>query len=454
MDNIFDLMLDTLNDPTEEFNVDNVNEEPVPDDNIINEYEIKKDIAGIRAIKVPRGKKPALKKQMVEIMEFDENYNMLNPYIREQFKNELIFNETDLFTEPINTTNTMEGFLSNVVFHEEEMIENVAPDDLVVIYKCNYGKYVYPGYTEPVHVKKTNRGRKKKERVKKDRKKQGNGDDFNSQLTFIIRDPSYIPVNGIIPSDIKVYKFKVFRTGKLQLPGALKMAIDDIIKCVRIIVEILNYQLHYLETDPAKITNIINVNPVMKNYRFVIKLPPGHIMDLEALLELFTTERNLQRAGDTDWRPECPPLFTLKYANNTRLSIKFRTPIKNKPDKNTKVNIFMSGKVNILGSYDTLMTQNICTYIHWLIDINRDTLIVRSGYSKEIVRIDRPFNILLPSENELDAMCENMVRWPFGQPTFSLQDEPLASIIRELGDQYDARYKMMDRCLQQLLIAN
>jgi len=129
----------------------------------------------------------------------DNIHNILGAEARERFCNERVYYETYLFTAPINTTNTTSGFLTNVDFMEEDLIMHVSPDERIVVYRCNYGKEVYVGYTEPVKVKKTNRGRKKKEKKKKPRKKQGNGTDFNSQMTFIVVSTTVELVDGIVP---------------------------------------------------------------------------------------------------------------------------------------------------------------------------------------------------------------------------------------------------------------
>jgi TATA-box binding protein (TBP) (component of TFIID and TFIIIB) len=299
---------------------------------------------------------------------FDAANNLLHPEIRAGFKTELIHEETDLFTRPESTTNTMEGNLSNVQFHEQELIKRLEADHNIVVYRCNYGRSQYGGYVEPVKQRKTNRGRRKKPKRKKARKKQGDGSDFNSQITFMVRTQR-IPVEpgAPIPPGTKVYKFKVFRTGKIQLPGARGETIDDVLQCAELIVGVLNARLR-----PAAPVGLININPVMKNYKFRIKLPAGHIINMKRLQFLVSADYVKRESSDST-----PPIFAIRYTRqDTKLSIKFSTPIYRKPDKKTRINIFMRGKVNILGGFEATATHRICNYLHDIIMRHRDTVIV------------------------------------------------------------------------------
>lgn len=288
--------------------------------------------------------------------------NILDPENRVRFENEQPFQETELFTAPITTTVTLEGGMSNVVFHERDLIHEVIPDDDIVMYRCNYGVVKYDGWEIPVKSKKTNRGRKKKEKVKKLRKKQGAGTDFNSQITFVIRSLD----------SPRIYKFKIFRTGKIQLPGVQPQFVDDVMDCTKRIAKVMNWHLHLGEQDEDKKTNLVELNPVMKNYKFAIKMPEGTILDLSRVKKHLTDLKN-------DPNPDQPSIFMIKYTRqDTKLSVKFNTPIPRKLNKKTRVNIFMRGKINILGAYDVNVTSQIIGLLHDIIG-TRDDIIVPSG---------------------------------------------------------------------------
>lgn len=407
--------------------------------------------------------------EMVEIIDFDARYNIMNQSVRERFKTELLFTENDLFTTPINTTNTMEGYLSNIQFLEEELIQIVVADHNIPKYSCNYGVVTYTGYKEPIKVRTTNRGRKKKEKKKKPRKIQGLGNAFNSQITCCIRS-QVTPLDDvqIIPSTHKLYKFKVFRTGRIQLPGAHQHLIDDVIECTKIIVDALNSYLHPFEYNPAILSNIININPVMRNYKFSINMPENYMLDLSELLRIFIYEHhkelnansiydfNSANTGSNSWdniamyddlsRPVHPAIFMIKYMRqDTKLSIKFRTPILNKPKKMTRVNIFMRGKINILGAFDTDETRRICDYLYWIITQFYPILIVNEGVSQP--RIEN--NIIPMSNDDAFDFCKQIILGTHLMP--DVNDTDYEMIMQMLDNAYNESYNNIDECLGELL---
>jgi len=339
---------------------------------------------------------------------YDKNTDVLDLVKREEFKNETIFTkELTLFSDPISTTNTMGGYISNVFFHEEHLINLLEPDRDIVQFKCNYGKSTYPSYTEPVKQKTTNRGRKKKEKKKKPRKKQGNGEHFNSQITFVVRSPEQAsnPLNDTIVESSKVYKFKVFRTGKLQLPGIHQSLIDDVIECAEKITDKLNQYLH-----PGMVTTkarFEHMNPIMKNYKFTIKIPEGCILNLMRLRKILFDERVMQKSEFNH-----PPIFSLKYTRQeTKLSVQFTTPIFRKPKKKTRINIFMRGKVNILGAFYADATREICEYLHSIIENNYAEVVVAEWVAGQPIVNEWIPNIADTSDEETQREIDMWLTW-------------------------------------------
>lgn len=450
MDAAFDRMLDLMNDSDDESDVES-------DDNVENEdynaemAEMENQIRQMQAPAVNIEPRP----QMIEVVEFDAENNVLDPVIRAAFKSEFVFEESHIFTTPVSTTNTMEGYMSNVQFHERDLIQELIPDEDLVLYRCNYGKLKYEGYTEPVKERKTNRGRKKKEKKKKLRKKQGDGVDFNSQITFVVRsseappciesdDPDLPPS---VPYGTKVYKFKIFRTGKLQLPGVHQHLIDDVIACTKKIVQVLNFHLHPAEENPMKLTKVVNINPVMKNYKFMVKLPPGHIIDMEMLRQIISRERAKQFIVPDDAEPinfseqepvapEHPPIFMLKYTRqDTKLSIKFSTPIYKKPKKKTRINIFMRGKINVLGAFYAGVTKQICEYLHWIFEQNYNRIIVPEGIVDNTpVAPTWVTNIEQCDDGEFENIINQFINWLPPLPTIT--DEEYNHAMKFIDDVY------------------
>jgi len=194
------------------------------------------------------------------------------------------------------------------------------------------------------------------------------GTSFNSQLTFVVKSALEPVINDKVSPSAKVYKFKIFRTGKLQLPGVQQSSIDDVIQCTRYIIDALNDVLY----DGEPVAQLVNINPVMKNHKFVVKIPPTHIINLTLLKKMLDEERVACAPG----APPHPAVYNVKYTRqDTKLSVKFSTPIFKKPHKRTRINIFMRGKINILGGFDNEASRAICSYLHWLFDVFGDQII-------------------------------------------------------------------------------
>ncbi|NBV28774.1 hypothetical protein EBS02_07140 [bacterium] len=88
------------------------------------------------------------------------------------------------------STITVESKISNIKFKECDLIPKLSLRDKtpeIIKIGCNYGEYISEKFIEmTTAVKKSNRGRKKKNKPISNRKIQGNGKYFNSQITFTI----------------------------------------------------------------------------------------------------------------------------------------------------------------------------------------------------------------------------------------------------------------------------
>jgi TATA-box binding protein (TBP) (component of TFIID and TFIIIB) len=254
-----------------------------------------------------------------------------------------LFEEDYLMTAMINTTNTLEGKLNNLTFKEEDMIKICYYTDDIIDISCNYGNVRHPDYH---FVKKVN---KKKNKLKK-RKEQGDGTEFNSQITFTIKSG----IVGLMP-----YKFKVFRPGQIQLPGAKIYAIDDIIRCSRLLTEYIN--TIYKRTD----ITLDSLSAVMKNYKCVVKLPNESTLNLSKLTEILLAES------------EANGIFMVKYSRqDSKAAIVFNTPTPTDRDKRLRLNVFMSGKINILGAYDEVYTRSTYRTIYNTIQKHYNDIVI------------------------------------------------------------------------------
>jgi hypothetical protein len=95
-------------------------------------------------------------------------------------------------------------------------IDNFEPTEIIPRIASNFCSAILPMYdAEFINKEKSNRGRKPKaDKKKKKRKKQGNGSEFNSQMTFDVKSPEI---------DKKYFKVKIFRKGSIQIPGCLAL---------------------------------------------------------------------------------------------------------------------------------------------------------------------------------------------------------------------------------------
>lgn len=190
-----------------------------------------------------------------------------------------------LFSRLENSTCTVQGKLSNIEHTESELIKVVKCENDIVAIDCNYGHLKLDTYTKEVKVRKSNRGRKKKEKPIKTRKTQGDASSFNSQITFtilglVIRDKPITPDKHSIKAEklienekdiekfIKEYKIKIFRNGQFTIPGILIEDLSDVKKPLLTLCDYFN-RMNDVAADDKKV-EIINLYSVMRNYKFRI----------------------------------------------------------------------------------------------------------------------------------------------------------------------------------------
>jgi hypothetical protein len=176
-----------------------------------------------------------------------------------------------------NSTCSVNGFLSNLQFDEEDLIPFIECNDKIVGIDCNFGHKVKPGYTSTTNPRRSNRGRKKKEKVKKNRKYQGDGSSFNSQITFIVlgthirkvpfvedkRSQKAIKLVGGKEQITKEYKIKVFRNGSITIPGILTEDMSDVKAPLEEVCKCLSSVL-------CTETQLVAMYSVMRNYKCIL----------------------------------------------------------------------------------------------------------------------------------------------------------------------------------------
>ena len=183
------------------------------------------------------------------------------------------------------------------------------------------------------------------------RKKQGDGTCFNSAVEPIIK----IVHDGIPES--KTYKVKCFpTTGETQIPGVICPDLSDGSHVIQEFVTFINSIDQFLETD--KQVKIISEQPKMLNYKFrVIRSTPRMIMKSSLLFNYFKwLDRNKYNIDSKNIDNLPPDLANVKIVlpvkkirelkmNSIKISFKFEYE-----NRNPRINIFQSGKINILGA--------------------------------------------------------------------------------------------------------
>ncbi|MCK9607494.1 MAG: hypothetical protein M0R33_13725 [Methylomonas sp.] len=302
---------------------------------------------------------------------FDAAANLINPVILEKFRRDIHIN-SPLFSDLTPTTFGLNGCFKGVHFSEQYFISEIEPTEEFPFAQCNYGQKIHPSYTLPAPKKSTGRGRKKKPRQMKSRTVQGKdgyaGTCFNSSILFGVKSQHF---PGL------VYKFKVFRTGQFGVPGIKPGVIDDTIECISRLGAYLFAQLNNAASksvesisrppqNDAHTLEVLFITPVMKNYKFRRLLPKFGVLHLQTLSALLIADKERQTAIDETNRAQTPKIYYIKPNGDdgkAKVSVKFSTPIFGKAKKTTLINIFMGGRINILGAYDIDATQRICDYL-------------------------------------------------------------------------------------------
>jgi len=397
---------------------DLLNDEPAPEvkpvTSLVDNTEIAAQINELKIqlknIKSKEGPKKTKAPPKVKKPQLTEDNNLLIDAIESSFKASIATDDDAVLSPPILTTSTISGQLSNSNI-SSLIVDIYEPDEHVVVIKSNFGKLVYPGYVEASKekVKVSNRGRKIKPKAKKERKKQGTGTCFNSQITFIVKTD--IP-DPLIPSGYKEFLFKVFAHDKFQLPGVKENEIDKIKEACTHIIRVINKANAKREETKAEITdappvtdaNLENNKPPaeckltslcfdMKNYKFFLKMGYAQILDLSLLKKILLTikmkedpkfrvdldhvcveapvnanpginrvvkkkicelcyNKNLfsmdfAKSNYMDFPYDAhPDIFDISFTReDTKLSIWFSTPLKENPDKKLLVKIFKGSSI-------------------------------------------------------------------------------------------------------------
>lgn len=316
--------------------------------------------------------------------DFDHETNLWVPENRERYSTSLAI-DSPLITPIEPTTQTIGGNIANVQFMEAELITRVQADNIILAIASNFGKVVHPGYTPP--IKPPGKSQQRQQKKKATRKQQGNGTQMSSQISFMVRadgvggEPRDYPIVDDImqfPTDVPIFKIKVFRTGYTQIPGANPKNINGVVAALGYVVEYLSKYLM-----PQYPIRVININPIMYNYKFEVNIPPGRIFDVRAL-----SQCALQMHTG-------PDILVENTSCGTKISLQFIKTVGAKEYTSTFA-IFRSGKCNIQGGVNTEQIKQSCEYLIKVLETNYDAILPSERHPAALLRA----NVI----NDMDPM--------------------------------------------------
>lgn len=294
--------------------------------------------------------------------------------------------------------------------------KNKLIDEDILCIGCNYGEYMSKDYVKmTTPIKKSNRGRKKKSKKKSSRKRIGNGNYFNSQITVTLRDPEKtdilkeysredVVVDNEIYTKLKscMYHIKIYTNGKFQVPFVRDEDINTVLPTVEKAMSIISVYEGVREIEDVD-CEIEYIKSIMRNYRFNIK-SPDLLIDIKKLRKLVSLYKMyIEDSSELDSyeylnknsmlyskmtkteledlkaefkeKAECinqRKITLVKYNNDnyTGFVIKFLTPIENKPAKETTAAIFDSNKINLYGCNDREESNILKKILYELLSLN------------------------------------------------------------------------------------
>ena len=281
------------------------------------------------------------------------------------------------------TTMTIDAFVKNISFNEKELNDNVIDKLKSIVFNDNIILKISSNFIDPdiisneleIDMKKKeeevelNNNIKKRGRKKKDitqfytqqRKKQGTGKHFNSQITFMIK-------SFIIPN--KIYNIKLFRTGSIGVPGI--NSLDDIKDILNYLVDKLKF---VFDNDQLILSDI---NPKMINYKTFFTINNDYILNYNRLKNILNENHK-----DMLYMP-----ITIQKDKNNCLSIRPLYVDKSGNKKQYLIEMFLSGKTNIKGLYPhDIMIEHLKIIEKYL--INEKYEILRKKYTdpNEIIEL-------------------------------------------------------------------
>ncbi len=210
-------------------------------------------------------------------------YQNTPAHMREYYQNRIASAKKmagDLILTPLKaTTITVSGAFTIVgetfhFFEEKFMRILTSPTGNIISIGSNFGKMMNPNYVPPAPQQKSTRGRKPKKKRESKRRKHGLGNEFQTQITFEIKN---------VAMD-RVYKIKLFRNGRFQIPGGQNPTLEDFVPPL---IELRDF----LRPTFGSNLEVDHIAAVMRNYKCKL-IDPKIYIDVIKLQKCINAEKN------------------------------------------------------------------------------------------------------------------------------------------------------------------
>jgi hypothetical protein len=266
---------------------------------------------------------------------------------------ELLLRPEVMFSKLTMFLCTFEAKIGGLTRSVKDFIDQADPEGDVKVLNSNYGHKSVAGYENYIKTVEQKEARKNKNVLRR-RKLQGDGTCFNSAIESVI----YLEETG------KVYKTKFFTTkgGIVQIPGVTNDDLSDGNMVADKWRDFLRVQFGDEKIEIAENSS----RPIMMNFKFELLKTSGRIR--------FNLLKFSEKLRGLDEKIPAPfPVKEIKYAvgEEMKLSFKFLMP----DEKTMRVNVFLRGKINILGAKNRTHVNTVYKYFCDLFVLNWSELI-------------------------------------------------------------------------------
>ena len=299
---------------------------------------------------------------------------------------------TDVLSYPKITTATA-AYDSNISFAYKVMAKWVQPDENrnILAVKNNTDSYescAKNRYSGAIKIK----SRRTKHSMqhpdmptKSARHSSGNGLYFNSSIELVIG------------TDVKQYNIRISPSrGSIQVLGLDSPIFDNAQKCIN---TVLQYIKDSLDLDTLNIVYNRRLTIVNCKTELIAK-KENHCIPVDVLTDIF----NNIRIGK-EKNKEILDILPYEILHSTTVEmvgsfimIKFHTPIPSNPNRITTSKIFISRKINILGTAHTVTAIKIFNFLNFVFKVYYSSILrVREIGRKKIKKLDNDWTVKLKS---------------------------------------------------------